>query len=145
MVWIIYFVLRHQASSHNFISVIFGIFSIFRMKIFLWKNQWKMNNFQISNVSWLFHGKNFENVFRSIFCDQKSSTIFFRSHIPILKIPKIPKITLRKLCEHSRRFYQLSYFFSRNLDRILHIETHLVKSSDLSRRLRAPLGLPSSR
>ena len=26
---------------------------------------------------------------------------FFRSHIPILKIPKIPKITLRKLCDEA--------------------------------------------
>ena len=33
MVFGIYFVLRHQASSHNFLSVIFGIFGIFRIGI----------------------------------------------------------------------------------------------------------------
>ena len=48
-----------------------------------------------------------KNFPRKLFFDRKifRSNIFqrkkFRSHIPILKIPKIPKITLRKLCDEA--------------------------------------------
>ena len=143
--------MRHQASSHNFLSVIFGILRKFRIgicdrknvhrKIFdrtnfdrkiIFKNKFSKNICREKNRNFFgrkfFRSKMFD-FFRKFF-DRKffqpkkigffsSKKIFprklffgrkifrskivrqnvFRSHIPIQKFLKIPKITLRKLCD----------------------------------------------
>ena len=145
-----------QASSHNFISVIFGIFGKFGIEIcehiFFHRNFLIEFFFDRKNRKFFGRKKNrskkkvgrkkirskkkvieifcddfffrpnffFDQLcfsidffsikkirfFRSIFFrwnifDETFSTIFFCSHISIPNFPKIPKITLRKLCDEA--------------------------------------------
>ena len=107
--WIIYFVLGHQASSHNFLSVIFGILRKFRIGIcgrnffrrFFWSKKFdRKNSFQkkigekisIEN----FENQNFENFKISIFFSRKFRRFFYSNIFKILIFKNVRSIFFRQ-------------------------------------------------
>ena len=88
---------------------------------FFEKKSGKNRNFEIFDFHWLFQRffLSFffisKNSFRFLFAKNFRRKIFDEKKIgsPISRqnFPKIPKITLRQISEHSRRLYRLSYFF----------------------------------